>query len=165
MKNIKKTIYIIIIIILVSIIIILGYKSNNKKNIKQSQPDYKSITYTIDGKNIQLKNNYQYFGNEAYGDFDNDGNQDIAFIFTDNSEGSGTFFYIVSALNKDDHYIGTNAIFLGDRISPQSTEFINNEIVVNYTIRKESEAMTNQPTIGVSKYLKINNGILTEINN
>jgi hypothetical protein len=65
-------------------------------------------------------------------------------------------------LKTADGYLGTNAVFLGDRIAPQTTEIRDEEIIVNYAERKLDEPMTTPPSIGVSKYFKIVEGRLVE---
>ncbi len=147
------------------------FKQNNISD------DYKNISYEIDGQKITLKNGTaeneiiplssskkitKYFGNEVRADFNGDGLTDVAFLVTQNNGGSGTFFYIVAALNTPKGYIGTNAILLGDRIAPQTTEFRNEEIIVNYADRKPNEPMTSIPSVGTSKYFKVSNGKLDE---
>ncbi len=138
----------------------------------------KNSTYIIEGKIITLidgkaeteivpgsasKTITQYFGNEAKGDFNGDGSEDKAFLLTQNSGGSGTFFYVAVALGGDEGYMGTNAVLLGDRIAPQTTEFRNGEIIVNYADRYPGEPMTVRASLGVSKYLKIIDGILKDV--
>ncbi|MDP3207563.1 MAG: hypothetical protein Q8M65_00300 [Rhodoglobus sp.] len=104
----------------------------------------------------------RFFGNEAKGDLNGDGNEDIAFLLTQDGGGSGTFFYVVVALRTDDGYTGTNAVLLGDRIAPQTTEIHGTELIVNYAERAPDEPMTTPPSIGVSKYLKVVDGELVE---
>ena len=89
------------------------------------------------------------------GDLNGDGLPDVAFIITQDSGGSGTFYYVVAALKTQTGYQGTNAIFLGDRIAPQNTEIKNEEVAVNYADRKSSDPMTASSSIGISKYLKV----------
>jgi hypothetical protein len=126
--------------------------------------DYKNAVYFMDGRQITpASQGMKYFGNEVRGDLNNDGIGDIAFLFTYDGGGSGTFYYVVAALGSKDGYIGTNAIFLGDRIAPQATEFRDGNIIVNYADRKPTDPMTARPSVGVSKYLKIDNGNLVEI--
>jgi hypothetical protein len=139
---------------------------------------HKDATYTIDGRVIKLTNGVfeaeaapgsasklvtRYFGNEATADLNGDGTEDIVFLLTHSTGGSGTFFYAVAALKTPTGYTGTNAVLLGDRIAPQSTEYRNGEIIVNYADRKPGDAMTTQPSVGVSKYLKVDNGKLVAI--
>jgi predicted lipoprotein with Yx(FWY)xxD motif len=139
--------------------------------------DYKNISYTIDGQSVQLVDGHaessiasssakvvtQYFGNQAMGDVDGDGIADTAFILTQTTGGSGTFYYVVTALKMGDGYVGTNAVLLGDRIAPQITQIAYGQVVVNYAKRKESEPMTTPPSVGVSKYLRVIRGVLAEI--
>ncbi len=144
----------------------------------QNNIDFKNGAYLIDGQIVVLKNGIsdvdivtgaasknitRYFGNEVKGNFNGNGLQDIAFLLTQDSGGSGTFFYVVGALRETDGFQGMNAIFLGDRIAPQTTEFKNGEIIVNYADRGLDEPMTATPSIGVSRYFKVVDNRLTEI--
>lgn len=106
----------------------------------------------------------QYFGNVATGDLNGDGAPDLAFLLTQTTGGSGTFYYVVATLvNADGSYQGTNAVLLGDRIAPQTTEIRSGEIIVNYAERRAGEPMTAKPSVGVSKYLKLADGQLVEV--
>lgn len=105
----------------------------------------------------------KYFGNEIKGDFNGDGINDAAFLVTQDPGGSGTFYYIMAALGTKNAYTDTNAILLGDRIAPQTTEFKDGEIIVNYADRKLDEPFSVKPSVGVSKYFKVNNGVLVEV--
>ncbi|MEI6238543.1 MAG: hypothetical protein WCP15_03355, partial [bacterium] len=107
----------------------------------------------------------KYFGNSATGDLNGDGISDIAFILTQNSGGSGTFYYVVATFSTPDGFVGTNAVLLGDRISPQTTEIKNGQIIVNYADRKAGEPMTTSPSLGVSKYLRLIGNKLTDTAN
>lgn len=137
--------------------------------------DYKNIAYLIDGASVKLVNGAseveaapgsaskiitRYFGNEARTDLDGDGREDIAFLLTQNPGGSGTFFYVVAALNKETGWIGSDGFLLGDRIAPQTTEVSRNPnqkgvIVMNYADRRPGEPMTAQPSVGKSVWLKL----------
>lgn len=140
----------------------------------------KNTTYDIEGQTVTLENGkavltsdqtedfsstttVQYFGNELRVDIDGDTKEDAAFIVTSTGAGSGTFYYLVVALAKNEGYSGTNGILLGDRIAPQTTEWRNGEIVINYADRKPGEPMITKPSVGVSRYFKINNDTLVEI--
>jgi len=138
----------------------------------------KNATYEIEGKTVVLVNGLleteitpgsaskvitRYFGNETKGDFNGDGIPDTAFLLTQTSGGSGTFYYVAAFVSSKNGYKGTNALFLGDRIAPQTTEFRNGEIIVNYADRKNGEPLTATPSVGVSRYFKINNGALAEL--
>jgi hypothetical protein len=97
-----------------------------------------------------------YFGNRVDADFNRDGKVDSAFIITQTGSGSGTFYYLA-------HTLGGEAIFLGDRIAPQTTEWKNGEVIVNYADRKPTDPMTTRPSVGVSRYFKAEGNTLVEV--
>jgi len=165
---------------LVSIAVIVGIWFWMDKNAspQSAAVDYKNATYVIDGQPVTLVNDRaetpaapgsaskivtQYFGNEAAGDLDGDRQDDIAFILTQDRGGSGTFFYAAAALKTADGYRGTNAILLGDRVAPQTTEIRNGLLIANYADRAQGEPMTARPSVGVSKYLTLADSTLKEI--
>lgn len=143
--------------------------------------DPQNTTYLIDGEEIVLVNGTaekelapgsaskqitRYFGNAVDIDLNSDGLMDSAFLLTQENGGSGTFFFVVAALRTEDGYIGTNGIFLGDRIAPQSTisDFDDpTQFIVNYAYRAPDDPMSAQPSIGVSRTFKLENGILVEV--
>jgi hypothetical protein len=168
-----------VLIILASLVVIgfIAFCCYQKSSIIP-QNDYKNISYQIEGQVVKLnngiaeteivpdsasKNITRFFGNEVFVDFNNDNLKDAAFLLTQNNGGSGTFYYLVAAIKNADGYVGTNAILIGDRIAPQTTEFRDGEIIVNYADRKIDEPMTSQPSLGVSRYFKINEGLLVEV--
>lgn len=156
-------------------------KAPNVPATNQSQTvlDPMNATYNIDGKSYTLVNGVseveavpgsaskittRYFGNQASGDLNGDGIYDLGFLITQDGGGSGTFFYVVVAIKTSTGYKTTNAYLLGDRIAPQTTQIVGQELVVNYAERKPGEPMTAQPSIGVSKYFKVTpDGKLLEI--
>ena len=84
-------------------------------------------------------------------DIDGDGLEDMVFLITQDTGGSGTFFYAVGALKRDGGYEGTHAVYIGDRIAPQSTEKgEGRQIVINYADRKPGEPMSARPSVGKS---------------
>lgn len=137
--------------------------------------DYKNGTYMIDGQPVTLVNGTaeteaapgsaskivtKYFGNELKTDLDGDGREDVAFILTQNTGGSGTFYYAVAARNTKKGYVGSDGYLLGDRIAPQSTNVSINArhkyvVVFNYADRAAGEPMSAQPSVGKSTYLKL----------
>lgn len=172
-------ILIIILIVVGGFFFIANYTYTQRQGEITIKPDYKNIEYIVEGQTVKLINGYsemevvmgsaskiitKYFGNEAYGDLNGDEISDIVFLITQEGGGSGTFYYAVAALNTDLGYHGTNAVFIGDRIAPQTTEIRNGEIIINYADRKPDEPMINQPSVGVSKYLKILEGKLVDEN-
>ena len=96
------------------------------------------------------------------GGLNSDKRDDYAMILTQNFGGSGTFYYIVAGIGSWKGITGTNGIFLGDRIAPENISISNGEILVNYAERKADDPMTAQPSVGVSKYLVLKDGLLIE---
>ena len=176
----KKYLIITLFIGLVVVAAVLIWPGRSEAPVQQpagATPGYKNATYVIEGQPTTLVNGSstvesapgsasqtvtQYFGNEATGDLNGDGVPDVAFILTQSGGGSGTFYYVVAALKTATGYQGTNAVLLGDRISPQTTEINNGQIVVNYADRAAGEPMTTQPSVGVSKYLTVTGTTLVE---
>lgn len=137
--------------------------------------DYKYAEYRIDGAVVKLENGVaevetapgsaskittRYFGNDLEVDVNDDGRKDIVFILTQETGGSGIFYYAVAALNTERGYVGSDGYLLGDRIAPQTIEVSpnprhKNVIVVNYADRAPDESMSSQPSIGKSAYLKL----------
>lgn len=143
---------------------------------KDTTPGFENTTYIIEGRRVTLTDGYaeaatvpgsalktvtRYFGNSATGDLNGDGKPDVGFILTQNSGGSGMFYYAAVALKTAHGYQGTNAVLLGDRVAPQTTEIRNGELIVNYAERKASEPMTTPPSVGVSAYLSVQGTTLT----
>jgi len=171
----KKYLYIVIVIG----IVVLGFVVFNQNREAQESnevvsSDYKNAVYNIDGKTIKLENGYaeetipqstskiitRYFGNDLITDLNNDRRDDVVFLITQETGGSGTFYYVVSAINTDKGYVGSDGYLLGDRIAPQTINNSQNPqhknvIVVNYADRQDGEPMTAQPSVGKSVYLKL----------
>lgn len=136
---------------------------------------HKDAEYRIDGAVVKLENGVaeveaapgsaskittRYFGNDLEVDVNDDGRKDIVFLLTQETGGSGIFYYAVAALNTERGYVGSDGYLLGDRIAPQTIEVSPNPrhkdvIVVNYADRAPGEPMSSQPSIGKSAYLKL----------
>lgn len=170
-----------VVITLVVGAVVLGtvyYLNFDKKPAEEqdqkAQSDFKSATFVINGRPVTLTNGVseedvpnssakivtRYFGNELKTDLDNDGREDVVFLLTQTTGGSGTFFYVVASLNTPDGYVGSDGYLLGDRIAPQTTEVSPNPrhkqvIVVNFAERAPNKPMTTAPSVGKSVYLKI----------
>ncbi len=148
--------------------------SNETNNQKTSSP--LNISYNIENKNVTLVNGKSevaipgsaakvktfVFGSPIFGDLDGDGVQDAALFITQNTGGSGTFFYTAIALQKDGVYKSVGTVFLGDRIAPQSILIKEGIAMINYADRKKDEAMTVAPSVGVTKYLVVVDGGIKE---
>lgn len=133
--------------------------------------DGRNASFTVDGESVTLRDGAsatpienssaaivtRYFGNESAGDIDGDGLEDQAFVVTRNTGGSGTFYYVVVALNTGERYTTTNAFLIGDRIVPQSTQIRSDarELHVNFADRRQGEPMTTPPSEGKVLLLKV----------
>lgn len=161
--------FIVLAIVLIGGYIVIG----NKKVVVNTDP--KNATYTIDGEKVTLvdgtaeqevapgsasKNIIKYFGNKAVGDLDGDGKDDTAFLLSEETGGTGIFYYVAVFLGKN---TGTNAIFIGDRIAPQTTEIRDGKVIVNYADRARGEPMVTEPSVGVSKYFMVDGITLKEM--
>lgn len=174
----QSTIVAVVVVIIVALAAWywMGHKSA-PATVQQQAADYKNITYTIEGQPVPLVSGQaetpatpgsadmvstRYFGNVATGDLNGDGMDDVAFLVTQDPGGTGTFFYVVVALKTATGYEGTNGVLLGDRIAPQTTEIQNGQLVVNYADRAAGEPMSAEPSVAVSKYLKVQGTTLVE---
>ena len=159
-------------LILVALGAIVGFFALNEHiyQKKQAPKDYKDLTFFISGESVTLNDGYaetetvmgseaksivRYFGNEAKGDLNGDGIVDLVFLITQEAGGSGTFFYLVGAIqHADNTYEGTHAVLIGYEIAPQTTEFRDGLVIVNYADRKPGEPFTTPPSLGKSLYLE-----------
>ncbi len=172
MQNNKKIIIaLVLVIVLAGFLGYRGWGSNDGSSSIELVKTYKDATYLIQGDKITLKEGVsyvpalpessfaietKYFGNEVNFDFNDDGRVDTAFILTQNTGGSGTFYYLVVSLNTTEGYVGSEAMFIGDRIAPQSTNIKDGLIVVNYADRNPGEPFSTAPSLGKSIYVKFN---------
>lgn len=142
---------------------------NNGEGVYVPTNDPLNISFTISGKSYILtdgkyegevapesesKEIIMVFGGAVYGDFNGDSIKDAALLITQNSGGSGTFFYVVEAINHNGTFKGTNAMLLGDRIAPQNMMVENGRAVVNFAERKAGEPFSTPPSIGKSVYVQ-----------
>lgn len=99
-----------------------------------------------------------------WGDLNEDGRDDVAFIVTQHSGGSGTFFYVASALAGGNGALsGTNGILLGDRIKPDAIRVEGGRIVVDFTDRGKDEPFTAAPTHAVKETFELAGGLLNRV--
>jgi heat shock protein HslJ len=133
--------------------------------------DHQNLEYSIGGRGVRLVDGVaeapaapgsaarivtRYFGNEARGDLNGDGREDLAFLLTQEPGGSGTFFYVVAALDLPSGLVGTEALLLGDRIAPQSTELRpDGTIAVSYADRAPGQGFATPPSVAKTILLKL----------
>lgn len=142
------------------------YIAEETSEAVEASADPLNATYSIDDEQITLVNGVaktsgtetRIFGEPVKGDLNNDGKIDYVFFLSQETSGTGIFFYVVASINEK----GTNAVFVGDRIAPQNINIANGVVAVNYATRRENEPMTARPSLGVTKYLVYKNGELVE---
>jgi len=167
--------FLVVVVLVAGFFAFNSFIYNEKQGTADIASDFKDATYVIDGAVVTLKNGVaeneitpdsaskvvtRYFGNEVYLDLNNDEREDVVFLVTQETGGSGIFYYVVAALNTEEGYVGSQALFLGDRIAPQTTEISQNPrhvgvVVVNYADRAQGESFAEQPSIGKSIWLKL----------
>jgi hypothetical protein len=97
----------------------------------------------------------QYFGNEVVGDLNGDGKNDVAFILSRDDKVRGTLYYLSTALAVDNGHVGTNLIYLGEKIDLESISIDHGIIGVSYFDRSSNASST--------VYAKITNGKLESV--
>jgi hypothetical protein len=182
MKKIHIIIFVVISIVIVSIVGIYKFNLTNNDiyNKNTTQINIHDGTYIINGQKIILKNGIseieaapgsaskiitRYFGNDVVHDLNEDGRDDMVFIVTQETGGSGIFYYVVALLNTANGPVGSAGLLLGDRIAPQTIEIDEgkttmgsnrkNVIIVNYADRKLGENFSVMPSIGKSIWIKL----------
>ena len=165
----KNYILVSVLVVVVAAVALIYFRPKEKVDTQIVVKDYKNTTYTINGEPVTLVNGVsgttRYFGNEVKHDLNDDGKEDVAFLLTQDNEGSGVFYYVVAALQTDTGYKGSHEFLLGDRIAPQSTNIDEgmtsagtnrqNVIVVNYAVRLPGEPFTTAPSVGKSVWIKL----------
>jgi hypothetical protein len=135
-------------------------------------------TYLINGMKITLHNGShemeaapgsatkiktRLHGPLVSANLNDDSQEDAALILIHDPGGSGTFYYVAAAVNVDGLYQGTNAVLLGDRISPQNLQVRHGLISASYYDRRSEEPMIVPPSVARSKHLIIEKNELKEI--
>ena len=158
-------------LVLGAIIYAVTWSKSGDNGQMQTKIDPLNATYTIEQRQVKLsagkaeqeivpgsasKMITLVFGTPTVGDLNNDGRADAALLLTQNGGGSGTFYFAAAALQQvSGDYIGTNSLFLGDRIAPQNVELRAGKFIVNYAERAANEPMATAPSIGKSMFLQV----------
>ena len=139
------------------------------------QTDPSNTSYLIEGKLVELINGRSereaapgsdskiitaVLGSPAVGDLNSDERPDAAVILFQNGGGSGSFIYVAAAIKQKDGYHGTNAMFLGDRITIDQLSIRKGKIRVQYRDRRPEEPMAIKPTVPRSFCLIVQDGEL-----
>jgi len=84
------------------------------------------------------------------GDLNGDGVEDAAVWLLHQPGGTGSVLYMAVALNIGGHYVGTNAVFVGDRIVPQVMCIRNGVLSITYIGRRNKESNGQRQHAGKS---------------
>jgi hypothetical protein len=141
------------------------------------RPDPSNATFIVEGEQIALSGgrNEKKITPEsalveetvildkfAYGDVNADGKEDTALLLARFGGGSGTFIYLAAFISGPVTYRGSEAIFIGDRVVPQSISVSGNTVTVKYLDRAPGEAFAAEPTVVTSKVFIYSDGTFQE---
>ena len=175
----------LIIIILGIIALLFTWKGDTETNptnipgneVRNENPDPSNATFIFDDEPITLLNGRSerplapgsalveetaILGTIAYGDLNADDKEDAALLLLRSGGGSGSFIYVALFISGPITYKGTDAIFIGDRVSPQNISINNGIVTVKYLDREEDEAMAAEPTVSVSREFIYKDGSFEE---
>lgn len=143
-----------------------------------SKPDIANASFIIEEEEVRLKNGKSsteispnsavtietaLSGEPVYGDINGDGKNDAVSLATQSGGGSGLFVYLLAYVSGNVEYKSLEAVFLGDRISPESLKIDSKgTVLVNYLDRLESDPMSAEPTQLVKKAFEYKSGRLEE---
>ncbi len=171
----------IIVLIMIIVLVVTRKKDGDVKPapstpVVTATSSSLNLTYEVDGESITLVNGKaitkaapgsaaeittEIFGEPVLGQMGM--GEDTAVMFlAQQGGGTGVFFYAVAAYRENGVYKGSKAFFLGDRIAPQNIRIVYGEAQVNYADRKENEPLSAEPSVGVTKYLVLKDGVLEE---
>jgi heat shock protein HslJ len=89
----------------------------------------------------------QILGEPAVADLDGDGNDDAVVVLTQQTGGTGTFFYLAAAVATPQGLAGTQGVLLGDRIALDSVSVLDGRITVRYRTRAANQSFAEAPAI------------------
>lgn len=129
-------------------------------------PDPSSATFHIENEPVTLSTGkfesdeqlVTLLGEKASGDLNGDGKADTALLLSSSGGASGVFIYAAAYVSGPVSYKGTNAIFIGDRVSPESVSISNGVVTLTYLDRKADEPFSAEPTVLVTKQFVFKNG-------
>lgn len=135
--------------------------TNPVSTSEETAPDPSSATFSFDdgavtlssGKSEKedeesgLKDEIALLEEKASGDLNNDGKEDSVVLMARSGGGSGVFIYIAAYVSGPVSYKGTNALFIGDRISPESVFIQNGIATLKYLDREPDEPFAAEPTV------------------
>jgi len=175
----KKLLILVIILALAGTLIYLFQdkfvSSEPDTSENETGPDPSSATFIFDESSVTLsdgKNDEEdengflaetrLLEDRASGDLNGDGREDTAVVLARSGGASGVFIYIAGFVSGPVSYKGTNAIFVGDRIAPESISIKGGVVSLTYLDRGEDEPFSAEPTIERTKQFVYRNGEFVE---
>lgn len=173
------------LLILISIILLAGllfYSLRDKivspDSLTQGDsvgPDPSSATFIFDDGSVTLSNGRndeedengllaetRLLEDRATGDINADGRADTALLLARSGGASGVFIYIAGYVSGPVSYKGTSAIFVGDRVAPESISIKEGIVTLKYLDRGEDEPFSAEPTVPTTKQFVYKNGEFVE---
>jgi hypothetical protein len=137
-------------------------QTDSSQTESQAAPDPANAGYYIDGilytlVNGELEqpieessavNKFKLLDFKASGDINKDGTDDVAVVLTNDSGGTGTFYYL--SIFTSGTPIVENTYNIGDRIEVKDLKFADNKFQVTYLDRSPEEDMASDPTIEIT---------------
>ncbi len=175
----------VVLILIVGVAYGLYWYKTNSGEVKKveiaptvSKPDIANANFLFEGEEVKLRSGKSsteisedsaitietaLSGEVVYGDINNDGKNDAVSLATQTGGGSGLFVYLLAYISGNVEYKSLEAVFLGDRISPESLKIdASGNVLISYLDRRESDPMSAEPTVLVKKTFEYSNGALEE---
>ena len=175
------------ILVIVIVAVFFGF-SLYKKSVTQeckltiaptiSKPDIANGTFNFEGEDIKLKDGRAITkispdsaitietiltDKIEYGDVNGDKKNDSLALVIQEGGGSGTFVYLIAYVSGNVEYKGSNAVFVGDRISPESLSISESGVItVRYLDRLPEEPMAADPSVSTVKTFRFVKDTLEE---
>ncbi len=137
------------------------------------QIDPSNGTFTFDGERVTLsqgrkegegENGFysetRILESQARGDVNADGKEDVILFIARSGGGSGVFVYVAGFISSPTGHRGTEGIFIGDRISPQSLSIEQGVITARFLDRSSDEPYSTEPTIPTTRQFVVTGGEL-----
>ncbi len=131
--------------------------STGKAQLKDGIFEEPSAPGSIAKTTVQLGNE------QAFGDINGDGTEDIATTLVADPDGSGTFIYLALIINYNGTAKPLDAVLLGDRIIVKSIMIQSESVVVTMLNRKSYESMSAKPTVEGTRTFKLQSDKLIEM--
>ena len=136
-----------------------------------------NASYTIEGKVVTFKGGLSVIDGPAHsnsdvrsmivaspvsGDIDGDGDDDTALFILHQTGGSGSFYYVAVAKNDREAYLGSTALYLGDRVRPKDLVIKEGALHIRYFVRHPGEPMSAEPSVLKTTVFYLRNGRLIQ---